>query len=87
MKASALLLKTKKNMKKKKAEKGRVPRIMKTAHGHECNAWCGSCQFKEIQAYNGGSSEGLRWCTKLNKEVEIDDICEEWKMDEHIAKL
>lgn len=87
MKASALLLKTKKNMKKKKVEKGRVPRIMKTAHGHECNAWCGSCQFKEIQASNGGSSEGLRWCTKLKKEVEMYDICEEWKMDEYLAKL
>ena len=86
MKASALLLKTEKNMKKKKAE-SHVPRIMKTAHGHECNAWCGSCQFKEIQSSNGGSSDGLRWCTKLNKEVEMDDICEEWKMDEHIAKL
>jgi len=70
-------------MKKKKADY--VPRIMKTAHGHECNAWCGSCQFKEIQASNGGSS--LRWCTKLNKEVEMDDICVEWKMAEHIAKL
>ena len=66
----------------------RETRVLKTKHGHECNMWCGSCAFKEIQAkLGGGSAEGLRWCTMLNKEVELDDLCEKYKMDDKIAQL
>lgn len=54
--------------------------VLKTAHGHEVNKWCGSCIFKEI-------FDGVRICTKLNHQVEIDDICLEYEMDDKIAAL
>ena len=65
----------------------RTPELVKTKRGHVVNKWCGSCKFKEIQASTGGSSEGKRWCTMLNKEVELDDICEEWELYEKLAAL
>lgn len=61
--------------------------LVKTKRGHVVNKWCGSCQYKEIQASSGGSSDVLRWCNKLQHSVEIDDICGEWKLEEKIAKI
>ena len=58
-----------------------------TAHGHVVNKWCGSCAFKEIQAASNGTGEGKRHCSKLDIEVEIDDVCREWDLDEKLAAL
>lgn len=63
----------------------RTPSMVRSANGHAVNKWCGSCAHKEIQA--GSSAEGRRWCTKLAQEVDIDDICPEWELDEKLAKL
>ena len=74
-----------KTMAKEKVRVLRTPSMVRTANGHAVNKWCGSCAHKEIQA--GSSAEGRRWCTKLAQEVDIDDICPEWELDEKLAKL
>lgn len=73
------------NMAKEKVRVLRTPSMVRSANGHAVNKWCGSCSHKEIQA--GSSAEGRRWCTKLAQEVDIDDICPEFDLDEKLAKL
>ena len=65
----------------------RTPDMMRTAHGHVVNKWCGSCRHKEIQAVSSGGSESKRLCTRLGVYVELDDICNEYDIDEKLAAL
>ena len=59
----------------------RVPSLVLTKNGHAVNKWCGSCQHKEMEA------EAKRHCTKLDIYVEVDDICQDWELDEKLAQL
>lgn len=58
----------------------RKPSVVKTAHGHDVYKWCGSCAFKEIR-------DGVRMCNKFEQQVEIDDICMSYELDEKLAKI
>lgn len=68
------------NMAKEERKLLRTPEMVRTAHGHVANKWCGSCAYKEMK-------DGGRTCSKLSEQVEIDDICREWELDERIARL
>ena len=73
-------------MAKKKEERPmRIPSLVATEHGYAVNKWCGSCKFKEILAHNG--AEGIRWCGVVGHEIDVDDICPEYQMNEAIARL
>lgn len=74
-------------MKTEKTRILRTPSLVRTKNGHVVNVWCGSCRHKEIQAVSSGGSESKRHCTKLDIFVELDDVCNEWDLDEKLAAL
>ena len=75
-------------MAKKKEERPmRIPSLVATEHGYAVNKWCGSCKNKEIQSASTGTADGERHCIKLDIIVDIDDICQEWELEEKLKKL
>lgn len=49
--------------------------------GVEVRKCCASCQFKDVI-----STEGIRTCTRRNKEVKKQDLCVTWRMSDTLRK-